>query len=170
MRVVYSCGVLSHAPSKPAHVPWIDDPHLNLVEHRNSPNDTESKATKQRDTACVARADARHEGRRPDAERVTRVGQEKRESRMRAALSTVRRLCKVGLIQRGVGNRCSRGARTGYHHLTLDLKFGVVALMLEKEVHVADHGQCLDVVVRELEFGAVVVVRNAAIQRASEHD
>lgn len=87
-------GVLSHSPSWPVHVPWIDDPHLDLVEYRDSPNDAEAEGNKQRDAACVARTDAGHEGLRPDAERVTRVGQEKHESRMCAALSTVRRLCK----------------------------------------------------------------------------
>lgn len=72
----------------------MDDPHLDLVEHCDSPNDAESEGSKQRDTACVARTDARHEGHRPDAERVTRIGQEKREGRMCAALSAVRGLCR----------------------------------------------------------------------------
>jgi hypothetical protein len=98
-------GVLSCLPSRPVHVPRIDDPHLYLVEHRNGPNDAEAEGSKQRDATGVARTDARYEGLRPDAEHVTRVRQEKRESRMRAALSTVRRVCNIGLIQ-----RCGRWA------------------------------------------------------------
>lgn len=42
--------------------------------------------------------------------------------------------------------------------------------MLEKKVHIADHGQCPDVAICELKFGAVIVVRNATFQWAAEYD
>lgn len=90
--------VLMHSSPWPAHVPWIDDPHLDFIKHRDRPNDNEAERSKQRDAACVARANARDEGLRADTERVTRVGQEKRESCMRAALSTVHWLCKRSYI------------------------------------------------------------------------
>jgi len=122
-------GILSHSPHWPTHFPRIDDPHLDLIKHRDSPNDAEAEGGKQCNAAYVARTDARHERLRPNAEGVTRVGQEKRESRVCATLSTI-----CGL---------------SYHHLTLDLKVRIVTLVLEKKVHVPDHGQCLDVVVCE---------------------
>ena len=87
---------------------------------------------------------------------------------MCAALSTVRWLYAGRLLQR---RETWWVLRTSYHDLTLDLKLGVVALMLEKKVHVADHWQCLYVVICEFDFGVIRVVGNAAFQWASgEYD
>jgi hypothetical protein len=166
LRRIYS-GILSYAPAWPVHDPCIYGPHFDLFEHCDSSNDAEAEGNKQRDATCVARADSRHERLRPDAERVSRVGQEKPESGMCAALSTVRWLCAGRLFQR---REMWWALRTSYHDLTLDLKLGIVALMLEKKVHIADHGQCLDVVVCKLDFGIIRVVGNVASQWASEYD
>ena len=66
----------------------------------------------------------------------------------------------------GEVNKC--GIRTGYPRLLLNLKIGVVALIVEEEFHIADHGQCLDVVTYE--FGFAIVVGNTAFQWTSQYD
>lgn len=43
-----------------------------------------------------------------------------------------------------------RGAPTGYHHLTLDFKLGVLARIFEEEVDVANHGERFDILVCEI--------------------
>jgi hypothetical protein len=56
------------------------------------------------------------------------------------------------------------GAPTSYHHLTLDLKLGVLPRIFEEEVDVADHGERFDILVCEI---------NAArrrLQRTREYD
>ena len=129
LRQIYS-GILSYAPVWPDHDPCTHGPHFDLVEDRDGSNDAEAEGSKQRDAACVARADACHERLR-HAEHVSRVRQKKRESGMCAALSTVRWLCAGYLLQ---PQEMWRVLHTSYHDLTLDLKLGVVAVVLEKKV------------------------------------
>jgi hypothetical protein len=42
------------------------------------------------------------------------------------------------------------GAPTGYHHLTLDFKLGVLASIFEEEVDVADHEERFNIIVCEI--------------------
>ena len=86
-------------------------------------------------------------------------------------LSTIRRLCKWSSsgVSFSTGRSRECGLPTSYHHLTLDLKVRVVALMLKERAHVTDHRQCFDVVC-ELDFGVVGIIRSAAFQRASMYD
>ena len=50
---------------------------------------------------------------------------------------------------------------------SLNLKFGGVVLMLEKQSDVANHTQCPDVVVCELDFAVVFVVWDTVFQWVS---
>ena len=56
------------------------------------------------------------------------------------------------------------GALTGYHHLTLDFKLGVLAGIFEEEVDVSDHGERFDILVCELGVG------RGWLQRTREDD
>ena len=96
-RILTGCRVsriFTHSPRWPAHVPKTDDSHLDLEEQRDSQSDADAECSKQCDATRVCRDDARHERLYLDAEHVSCVGQEKPESHMSTALSTVRGLCK----------------------------------------------------------------------------
>ena len=44
-------------------------------------------------------------------------------------------------------------SQTCYHHFALDLKFRVLARVLEEEIDVSDHGEFLDIPICGLEAG-----------------
>ena len=45
----------------------------------------------------------------------------------------------------------SGGVLTSYHDLALDFEFGVLARVFEEEVHIADHRESSDILVRDLD-------------------
>jgi hypothetical protein len=97
-------GILSHLPRWPApSYVRVDDPHLDFIKERNSTNDFEAKAHKQRYAPCVGGADAGHERLFRYAELVARVRQEQNERRVRAPLTAVRGLWREKDAERGVG-------------------------------------------------------------------
>ena len=91
---------------------------------------------------------------------------------MRAVGRGTRALQKVGeekirqLPARKEGARVEDegGAPTGYHHLTLDFKLGVLAGIFEEEVDVSNHGERFDILVCELG------VWRGRLQRTREND
>lgn len=86
-------GILSHLPRRPApSYVRVDDPHLNFIKDRNSPDDFEAEARKQRDAPRVGCADAGHERLFRYTKLVARVGQEQNERCVRAPLTAVRGL------------------------------------------------------------------------------
>jgi hypothetical protein len=52
---VQASGILSHMPRWPALSDTVGDSHLNLIKDRNSPDDLEAKARKQRNASHVGR-------------------------------------------------------------------------------------------------------------------
>ena len=86
-------GILSHLHRRPApSYVRVDDPHLNFIKDRNSPDDFEAEARKQRDAPRVGCADAGHERLFRYTKLVARVGQEQNERCVRAPLTAVRGL------------------------------------------------------------------------------